>query len=146
MRLHVLTIGKPRLAFARAGVAEYLERFLPKHGVEVEALRASTRDEESAALLSRSEGMFRVVLDERGEQVTSRALAKKITGWELARTKSVAFLIGGSDGHSEELRRDADWRWSLSPLTLQHELALVVLLEQLYRARCINAGTPYHRD
>ncbi len=146
MRLHVLTIGKPRLAFARAGVAEYLERFPPRQGVEVEALRASARDEESAALLARSEGMFRVVLDEHGEQVTSRELARKLTEWELARTKSVAFLIGGADGHSDTLRRSADWRWSLSPLTLQHELALVVLLEQLYRARSINAGTPYHRD
>ena len=146
MRLHVLTIGKPRLAFAKAGIAEYLERFPPKNGIEVEALRSSTREEESKLLLARSEGMFRVVLDERGEQITSRELARKIADWELHRTKAVAFLIGGADGHSEELRKRADWRWSLSPLTLQHELALVVLVEQLYRARCINAGTPYHRD
>ena len=146
MRLHILTIGKPRLAFAKAGIAEYLERFPPKQIVEVEALRASSREEESKALLARSECMFRVVLDERGEKITSRELARKITGWENARIKSIAFLIGGADGHTEDLRRAADWRWSLSPLTLQHELALVVLLEQLYRARCINAGTPYHRD
>ena len=146
MRLHVLTIGKPRLGFAKAGVAEYLERFPPKNGVEVEALRSSTREDESKLLLARSEGMLRVVLDERGEQITSRELARKIADWELARTKSVAFLIGGADGHTDELRKKADWRWSLSPLTLQHELALVVLLEQLYRARCINAGMPYHRD
>ena len=146
MRLHVLTIGKPRLAFAKAGIAEYLERFPPKSGVEVEALRSSTSEDESKRLLARSEGMLRVVLDERGEQITSRELARKISDWELHRTKAVAFLIGGADGHTDELRRKADWRWSLSPLTLQHELALVVLLEQLYRARCINAGTPYHRD
>jgi len=146
MRLHVLTIGKPRLAFAKAGIVEYIERFPPKQSVEVEALRASNREEESKALLARSEGMFRVALDERGEKITSRELAQKITAWELQRTKAVAFLIGGADGHNDELRRAADWRWSLSPLTLQHELALVVLLEQLYRARCINAGTPYHRD
>ena len=146
MRLHIFTIGKPRLAFARAGIAEYLERFPARNGVEIEPLRASTREEESKVLLARSEGMLRVVLDERGEQITSRELARKISDWELARTKSVAFLIGGADGHTDELRCKADWRWSLSPLTLQHELALVVLLEQLYRARCINAGTPYHRD
>lgn len=146
MRLHILTIGKPRLAFAKAAIAEYLERFPPKQPVEVEALRASSREEESKILLARSEGMFRVVLDERGAQITSRELAQKINAWELQRTKAVAFLIGGADGHTDEIRRTADWRWSLSPLTLQHELALVVLLEQLYRARCINAGTPYHRD
>jgi 23S rRNA (pseudouridine1915-N3)-methyltransferase len=146
MRLHVLAIGKPRLAFAKAGVAEYLARFPAKNGVELESLRASTREEESKALLARSQGMLRVVLDEHGKQVTSRELARKLSDWELHRTKSVAFLIGGADGHSDDIRRTADWCWSLSPLTLQHELALVVLLEQLYRARCINAGTPYHRD
>ena len=146
MRLHILAIGKPRLAFAKAGVAEYLARFPAKNCIELESLRASTRDEESKALLARSQGMLRVVLDEHGKQVTSRELARKLSDWELHRTKSVAFLIGGADGHTGELRRTADWCWSLSPLTLQHELALVVLLEQLYRARCINAGTPYHRD
>ncbi len=146
MRLHVFAIGKPRLAFAKAGVAEYLARFPARNGIALESLRASTRDEESKALLARSEGMLRVVLDEHGKQVTSRELARKLSDWELHRTKSVAFLVGGADGHSDDIRCAADWCWSLSSLTLQHELALVVLLEQLYRARCINSGTPYHRD
>lgn len=146
MRLHVLVIGKARLGFAKAGIAEYLDRFPQKNGVEVESLRPSHREDEGAALLTRSEGMLRVVLDERGEQISSRGFARRIASWESNRTKSVAFLIGGADGHSDAVRQKADWCWSLSPLTLQHELALVVLLEQLYRARCINAGTPYHRD
>jgi 23S rRNA (pseudouridine1915-N3)-methyltransferase len=146
MHLRIFTIGKPRLAFARAGVAEYLERIPTRHGIELESLRASNRDEESTALLARSEGMVRVALDERGQLITSRDLARKFTRWEGNRTKGVAFLIGGADGHSEELRAKADWMWALSPLTFQHELALVILIEQLYRARCINAGSPYHRD
>ncbi len=144
MHLHIFTIGKPKLAYARAGVDEYAARL--GSSVKLEVLKASSRDEESAALLQRSEKMLRVVLDERGDQITSRDLAAKLTRWELDRTKSIAFLIGGADGHTDELRRRADWRWSLSKLTLQHELALVVLLEQIYRARCIQAGTPYHRD
>ena len=146
MRLHVLTIGKPRLAYAKAGIGEYVARLSPRGGVEIVSLKSGTREQESEALLARSEGMFRVVLDERGDQIASRPLAQKLAQWELQRTKSVAFLIGGADGHTDALRRAADWRWALSPLTLQHELALIVLLEQLYRARCINAGTPYHRD
>lgn len=146
MRLHVFTIGKPKLAFARAGVEEYTGRLRGAGGVEIAELKAGTREQESAALLERSEGFFRVVLDERGEQVTSRELAARLSRWELDRVKGVAFLIGGADGHTEELRRRADWKWSLSRLTLQHELALVLLLEQLYRARSINAGAPYHRD
>ena len=146
MRLLVLTIGKPKLAYARDGVGEYLGRFPSASGVKVESLRASNSVEEGRALLARSEGMFRIALDERGEQITSRDLARKFSHWELHRTKAVAFLIGGADGHSEEVRAKADWLWALSSLTLQHELALVVLLEQLYRARCINVGTPYHRE
>ena len=60
--------------------------------------------------------------------------------------KSVAFLIGASDGHTDELRTKADLLLSLSSLTLQHELALVVLLEQLYRVASMKAGSPYHRE
>ena len=146
VKLHILTIGKPRLAFARAGVEEYVPRLASWGGVEVEALKAGAREQESAALLARSEGMLRVVLDERGEQITSRALAAKITDWENGRHKRVAFLIGGADGHSEALKARADFRWGLSHLTLQHEMALVLVLEQLYRARSLNAGLPYHRD
>lgn len=146
MRLRIFTIGKPKLGFARAGVEEYLGRLRALGGMEVTELKAGKREQESAALIERSEGFFRVALDERGEQITSRELAARLAGWELQRVKGVAFLIGGADGHTDELRQCADWRWSLSQLTLQHELALIVLLEQLYRARSINAGSPYHRD
>jgi 23S rRNA (pseudouridine1915-N3)-methyltransferase len=58
----------------------------------------------------------------------------------------VAIIVGGSDGHSQPLLDAADFLWSLGPLTLQHELALVVALEQLYRAHTILTGHPYHRD
>jgi 23S rRNA (pseudouridine1915-N3)-methyltransferase len=79
--------------------------------------------------------------------VDSRSLAERVTSWEnQGATKGVALLVGGADGHTEMLRRNADWTWSLTPLTLQHELALVVVLEQLYRAYSIKSGSPYHRD
>ena len=146
MTTTIFTIGKPKLAFARVGVDEYLSRMGQWGGVKWEQLKSGTREQESAALLARSEGLFRVVLDERGALVTSRALAKRLSDWELRSVKGVAFLIGGADGHTDELRKRADWLWSLTSLTLQHELALVVLCEQLYRARSIIAGLPYHRD
>jgi 23S rRNA (pseudouridine1915-N3)-methyltransferase len=90
--------------------------------------------------------MLRVVLDERGAEVSSRDLAHKITAWEMQGPRDFALLVGGADGHTEALRQAAGWTWSLSRLTLQHELALVVALEQLYRAYTIKAGLPYHRD
>ena len=90
--------------------------------------------------------MYRVALDERGEQCSSRELAERVGRWEQDRVKSIALLIGGADGHSQALRDQADWRWSLGRLTFQHELALVMVLEQIYRAYAIKAGLPYHRD
>ena len=91
MRLHILAIGKPRLAYAKSGIEEYVARLSPRGGVEIVSLKSGTREQESEALLARSEGMFRVVLDERGDQISSRAFAQKLAQWELQRTKSVAF-------------------------------------------------------
>lgn len=146
MRWHILAIGKPRLEFARIGLDDYAGRVKPFAPVEMQYLKAGTQPGESTALLERSKGMFRIVLDERGDHVTSRELAKKVCAWEMQGPRDFAILIGGADGHTEELRQAAGWTWSLSKLTLQHELALVVALEQLYRAYTIKAGLPYHRD
>lgn len=147
MQWRVLAIGRPKLSYAKLGIEEYADRLKPTINLQLDYLKVGTRQTESAALLERSEGMLRVVLDERGEQLTSRAFAAKITSWEnMGAVKSVALLIGGADGHTEELKQSARWLWSLGPLTLQHELALLVALEQVYRAYTIKAGTPYHRD
>jgi len=146
MQWHVFAIGKPRLGFAREGVEEYAKRLRPMAGVTIEYLKPASGEEESAVLLRRSEGMYRVVLDERGEQCTSREFAGRVGRWEQERVKSVALLIGGADGHSRELRAKADWVWAMGRLTFQHELALVLVLEQVYRAYTIKGGLPYQRD
>jgi len=146
MNWSILAIGKPKLAYAKTGVEEYAGRMSGFAPVKIEYLKSSHRETESTLLRERSAGMLRILLDERGEQVTSRGLAAKIAQWEQQSVKAAAVLIGGADGHTEELRQSADWMWSLSKLTLQHELALVVLLEQIYRAYSIKAGMPYHRD
>jgi len=146
MKWLVLAIGKPQLAYARNGIEEYLGRLQRLADVRIEYLKSPGPEKESALLLEKSEGWRRVVLDERGAQVTSREFAAKVSAWEMSGTKGIALLIGGADGHREELRRAAEWTWALGKITLQHELALVVLLEQLYRAYGIKAGTPYHRD
>jgi 23S rRNA (pseudouridine1915-N3)-methyltransferase len=146
MHLHVFAIGKPKLGFARDGVTEYTKRLRPLAAVTIEYLKPAAGEEESVALLRRSEGMLRVALDERGDQLTSRDLAARIGQWEQDRIKSVALLLGGAEGHSPGLRAQCDQIWSLSRLTFQHELALVLFLEQLYRAYTIKAGLPYHRE
>lgn len=146
MNWHIFAIGKPKLGFAKEGVEEYASRMKGMATVKLEYLKNSHREAESALLLQRSEGMLRIVLDERGDQLSSRAFAEKVAKWEGQSVKSVALLIGGADGHTEALRQAADWTWALSKLTLQHELALVVLYEQIYRAYAIKGGLPYHRD
>jgi 23S rRNA (pseudouridine1915-N3)-methyltransferase len=147
MQWRLFCIGKPRLSYAKAGIEEYADRLKHCGAFQIEYLKAGTRESESAVLLERSAGMRRVVLDERGTLLDSRTFAAHVTSWEnQPNGKGVALLIGGADGHTEALRQSADWVWSLTPLTLQHELALVVVLEQLYRAYSIKKGSPYHRD
>jgi 23S rRNA (pseudouridine1915-N3)-methyltransferase len=145
MKWLLLTVGKPALAYAKAGRDEYLERLGTFTPIEHAAIKASDRTRESADLFARSEGCFRVVLHEHGQQLTSRQLAAKVDQWRQS-GRRVAMIIGGADGHDQPLLDAADFLWSLGPLTLQHELALVVALEQLYRAHTILTGHPYHRD
>lgn len=146
IRWHLLTIGKPRLAYARAGTQEYLGRLEKLTCIRWRPQKSASPARESQALLDASAGMFRIALDERGAAWTSRDLANRVKDWELGGQRDIALLIGGADGHASELRGAVDVLWSLGPLTLQHELALVVVVEQLYRAYTIRAGLPYHRD
>jgi 23S rRNA (pseudouridine1915-N3)-methyltransferase len=146
MRWHLFAIGKPKLDYARRGIEEYAARLKPFAPVQVEFLKAPAPADEGPLLLERSKGMYRVVLDERGDELPSRVLATRISRWEMQGPRDFALLIGGADGHSDCVREAAAWRWSLSRLTFQHELALLIALEQLYRAYTIKSGTPYHRD
>lgn len=146
MRWHIVVIGKPKLEYARLGVEEYLGRLKPFTPVDVSYVKAASPQSESAVLLERTKAMFRVVLDERGDHIDSRSLSKKLSDWELHSKRDLALIVGGANGHSEDLRQAAGWSWSLGKHTLQHELALVVALEQLYRAYTIKAGLPYHRE
>jgi len=143
VKLGILAIGRPKLGYAGEGVREYAGRL--KHYVSLDLEFLKGRDE-SSLLLSRSEGSYRIALDERGSQLTTTGIADELTRLEnCPGIKRVTFLIGGAGGHSPELRGQCDEAWSLSNMTMQHELALVVLLEQLYRAYTVKRGEPYHR-
>jgi 23S rRNA (pseudouridine1915-N3)-methyltransferase len=85
------------------------------------------------------------VLDERGEQSSSGELAELLSEHQLRSTRRISLIVGGAEGHSEQIRLKANWLWALSRLTLQHELALMIALEQVYRAYSILHGAPYHR-
>jgi 23S rRNA (pseudouridine1915-N3)-methyltransferase len=146
LRWSIVAVGKSRLAYARAGVSEYLARLRCFCSIDTTYIKPSDRLREGTQLLRRSEGFYRLILDERGKGFTSRAFTEVIRKIESNPRKACALVVGGADGLSERVIENADLLWSLSPLTLQHELALVVALEQIYRAHTILTGLPYHRD
>lgn len=139
MRWKICHVGKPALSYAKAGADEYLKRLKRYANVEVAVAR------DGPQLLKLSEGSFRIALDERGKSITTDDWVDRINDWEMDGVKTISLLIGGADGHTKEQREQCDAIWSLSGLTLQHELALVVLLEGLYRCYTIKRGEPYHR-
>lgn len=145
MKWQIISIGKPALPWARLAVEDYTQRIRRVAQVEMSFLRQGTNAQNASRSLEASAGTLRVVLDERGRQMGSVDLARWIGKQEMAGRKAVSLLIGGADGHADEVKQSADELWSLSTMTLQHELALVVLLEQLYRAFTIQRGEPYHR-
>ncbi len=147
MQVRIIVAGKPALAYAKLGVEEYLKRLSRPGGHELIVIKPGSREDVSARLLEKSQGCYRVALDERGESLTTRKLAERLDALEMrGDIKAVAFLIGAADGHNPELRQACDLVLTLSPLTLQHELALLVLMEQLYRVASLKTGSPYHRD
>jgi len=91
-------------------------------------------------------GWRSIALDERGQQLTSAAFAKRVQDFERRGVPGVAFLIGDADGLRPEEKAAADLSLALSRLTLPHQLCFVMIAEQLYRADSINRGGKYHRD
>ena len=144
MTWRIIAAGKPALEFARIGIDEYLRRLQGFGKAEIHFVKPGARMHER--MLELSDGTFRILLDERGRQFSSRAFAGELQTLQNRAVSRCSLLVGASDGWDEAIRGRADLLWSLGPHTLQHELALLVALEQLYRAATILAGTPYHRD
>lgn len=159
MQIRVVAVGKLREKYLRDGINEYLKRLQSYCRLEiVEVKDESFRESELAsgreAILEReAESVLReipshthmVLLDVSGDMVSSESLAARIEGLGISGQSHITFVIGGTLGVAEPLRRRADWRWSFSPLTFPHQLIRLMLMEQLYRAFTIIRGEPYHR-
>lgn len=153
MKLRVVSIGKDRSGLYQPAIEEYagrLSRYVKFELVELPEARrhAGTpraKEEEGATLLGAVDARERVIaLDERGKEWTSVELARRVQGW-LEGGRDVALVLGGSDGLAAEVLARAEEKLALSRLTLQHRLARLVLVEQLYRAMTILRGEPYHK-
>jgi 23S rRNA (pseudouridine1915-N3)-methyltransferase len=146
MHWRIITVGKPALVWARMGMEDYMHRLRRAVKVEHIVIKEGPREQVEMQLLNASADSLRIILDERGKPYRSLELARWIEQKDLHGTKRASLIIGGADGHSESFRKQADECWTLSTFTLQHEIALVVLAEQLYRAYSILRNEPYHRE
>ncbi len=142
MKLHIITIGQPKLDYAKLGWQEYWGRLKHYHDLRVTHIADKHNDE--AHILEAAGNSYKIALEIEGKQFSSPELAKFLEKRALD-GREVSLLIGGPDGLPQAVRDAADYQWSFGKLTLPHDLAMVTLLETLYRASTINAGQPYHR-
>ena len=139
-RCRIIAIGKVRKTWVQEGIELYRKR-LP--GLTIVELRDSNPDKEAELICQtlRSDE-WPVMLMEQGETLTSISFSERLRSLGSQR---LAFVIGGADGLTAELKGLAHWKLSLSPMTFPHELARLLLIEQLFRAQAIQQGSPYHR-
>lgn len=155
MKLTIVALGHKMPAWVQSGFEEYSKRMPPEARIELLELKPEDRAGKSidgvlnseavrinAAIPKRAE---RLVLDERGQQLTTRDLAGMLTAW-MREGVSPCFIIGSADGLAASVKQSAARQFSLSGCTLPHGLVRVVLAEQLYRAWSLTQNHPYHRD
>jgi 23S rRNA (pseudouridine1915-N3)-methyltransferase len=155
VHLRLIAVGERQPDWVETAFADYRKR-LPRHWkFSLHTVAASRRRKQRGAEAAKAEdgerigaelraGERAVMLDERGTELSSVELAQTLNDWQ-ADGRDVCLVIGGPDGFSDELLRRADFRWSLSRLTLPHGMARVLCAEQLYRASSLHDGHPYHR-
>jgi 23S rRNA (pseudouridine1915-N3)-methyltransferase len=158
LKLVVVAVGHRMPAWVDAGFDEYARRMPREAQLKLLEVKPEPRGEQEGRNVERvteaeakrisaalPKGAAKIVLDERGRTCTTRELSERMADWQME-GRDVAFIIGGADGLASAMKRDADWLWSLTPLTLPHALVRVVLAEQLYRAHTILNNHPYHRE
>lgn len=156
MKLHLLAIGTKMPTWVQTGVDDYHKRLNPMLSTTLIELPASKRQKnpspadilkykhaEGCSLLSAQKGKL-WVLDVKGKILSTEQLADKLQQ-AMSDGQDISLVIGGADGVSDEVLAKADFKWSLSALTLPHPLVRVILMEQLYRAMSIIHNHPYHR-
>jgi len=137
--LHIVARGK----IGRSPEAELTDRYLKRIAWPTKVTELPDRGGVAPDTASNA---ITVVLDERGQALSSTDFAKRLEGWRDTGRREVRFLIGAADGHDEAQREGADLLMSFGPATWPHMLARAMLAEQLFRATSILAGQPYHRD
>lgn len=155
IKITVLAVGTLKEPFWREAQAEYSKRlatFAKLEIIGVEPMSASATVSSAKSMEVEAERLVRripadaavIALDRQGKEWSSEEVANYLDGVR-SEGREACFIIGGSDGLGQAVLAAAERKWSMSRLTFPHELARIVLLQQLYRAFCISAGKPYHK-
>lgn len=155
MKLLLVAVGQRQPAWAETAYDDFAKRFPPEMRLELKAVKAETRGSKTADQLMAAEagrieaalpkGVRRVVLDERGDRLTTMQLSARMKAW-MHDGRDVALVVGGPDGLDATLKQSADEMLRLSDLTLPHAFVRVLLAEALYRAWTVMVNHPYHRE
>lgn len=154
MKYRLIVVQSKREEWHKLATETYLQKLKAFHDFEITSIKSSRQgrddsaskkaDESKAILCAIKEGEWIVLLDERGQSFDSVAFAKTLQKWQDTGKNKICFVIGGAFGVTEELAKRAHFKISLSPMVMNHLLAQVVLLEQVYRSFCIHKNIPYH--
>ncbi len=155
MKLRLLAVGTRMPAWVTDGYREYVRRLPPELALELcelplgqrsrsQPVARAVQDEGERLLKALGRDERVIALDVQGRSLSTQALAGELQRWQQD-ARPVALLVGGPDGLAPACLQRAEWRWSLSPLTLPHPLVRIVLAEQLYRAWTLLSGHPYHK-
>jgi 23S rRNA (pseudouridine1915-N3)-methyltransferase len=155
VKLLLVAVGQRQPAWAETAYDDFAKRFPPEMRLELKAVKAETRGSKTADQLMAAEagrieaalpkGVRRVVLDERGDRLTTMQLSARMKAW-MHDGRDVALVVGGPDGLDAALKQSADETLRLSDLTLPHAFVRVLLAEALYRAWTVMVNHPYHRE
>jgi 23S rRNA (pseudouridine1915-N3)-methyltransferase len=156
MDIRIITVGKPSRDVERIFLSDYLKRLRPVWPTEIVTVTADrlTRATNEGVVMQkeaerirskRPDGWPLVTLDRRGKAIDSLAFAERIRNWQDSGKRGIVFTVGGALGTDPQLLREADLSLSFGAMTYPHDLAAVLLTEQVYRAMTIVTGKPYHR-
>ena len=137
----IIAIGRIKRRWIQEGIEMYLKRLPGLEIIEVKDNNQTKEEHSIKEIISKNEIL--VTLNENGQSLTSKQLATKLLN---SSNQKIIFVIGGASGLSSSLNNSASWQLSLSPLTFPHEIARLLLIEQLYREKTVTQGGPYHKE
>ena len=153
MKIKIISIGNNTPKWVQDVLLKYTSRFGNHFKIKLIEIKSDKnfkslehkKIQEAEKILKFIGTDFVISLDENGSSCTSKCLSKKLSNW-MQNFPNVTFIIGGADGLDKKIIEKSNWVWSLSSLTLPHNLVKVILVEQIYRASTILNNHPYHRE